>query len=212
MKHVHLLLPTIGLSLVFGCSRNAAEKPAPPPTSSVQPAESPPKAKAVEPLPMTKTQDLAQAATVGNINDVMIFLQRDPQAIHRTGANNMLPIHLAANNGHSEVIKLLLQAGADVNAPHEKVQATPLQYAASAGRLDAVRVLLAANAKVNAVDNQGRTPLMWAASKGQVAAIQELLQHGADPNLQAQNGWTALKFAQQQGSPQAVELLSDKKQ
>ena len=196
--------------LGFGCSRNAAEKPAPPPTSSVQPAESPPKAKAVEPPPRTKTKDLAQAATVGNVNDVRIFLQRDPQAIHRTGANNMLPIQLAADNGHSEVIKLLLQAGADVNAPHEKVQATPLQYAAAAGRLDAVRVLLAAHAKVDAVDNQGRTPLMWAASKGQVPVIQELLQHGADANLKAHNGWTALKYAQRQGNTQAVELLGGK--
>jgi ankyrin repeat protein len=161
---------------------------------------------------MTKTKDLAAAVTVGNVNDVKIFLQRDPEAIHRTGANDMVPIQLAADYGHSEIIQLLLQAGADVNAPHVKVQATPLQYAAEAGRLDAVRVLLAAHAKVDAVDNQGRTPLMWAATKGQVPVIQELLQHGADANLQAHNGWTALKFAQQQGNPQAVELLGGKKQ
>jgi ankyrin repeat protein len=212
MKHVHLLLPAIGLSLMFGCSRNPAEKPAPPPTSPVQPAESPPQAKAVEPPPKTKTKNLAEAVSVGNVNDVKIFLQRDPEAIHQTGANDMVPIQLAADYGHSEIIQLLLQAGADVNAPHVKVQATPLQYAAESGRLDAVRVLLAAHANINAVDNQGRTPLMWAAKKGQVPVIQELLQHGADANLQDHSGWTALKYAQKQGNPQAVELLGGKKE
>jgi ankyrin repeat protein len=212
MKHAHLLLPTIGLSLLLGCSRNPAEKPAPPPSSSVVPAESPPQGKTVEPLPTPTTKDLADAVSAGNVNDVKIFLQRDPQAIHRTGKDGMLPIHLAADRGYSEIIQLLLQAGADVNAPHETVRATPLQYAAEFGRLDAVRTLLAANAKVDAVDSQGRTPLMWAAMKGRVPVIRELLQHGADPNLQTPTGGTALKMAQKQGNTEAVELLSGKKQ
>jgi ankyrin repeat protein len=147
MRHAHLFLP-IGLLLVLGCSQNAAEKPAPPPKSSDGSAEYPPKVKPVEPPPMPTTKDLVDAAGRGNVQDVRIFLQRDSQAVRRTGASSMLPIHLAAEHGHSEVIKLLLQAGADVNTPHEKVQATPLQYAAAAGHLDAVRTLLAANAKV----------------------------------------------------------------
>ncbi len=139
MKHAHLLLPTIGLSLALGCGRNPAEKPAPPPPAPVQPAESPPQAKAVEPLPTPTTKNLADAVSAGNVKDVKIFLQRDPQSIHQTGKNDMLPIHLAADTGNSEIIQLLLHAGADVNAPHEKVQATPLQYAAESGHLDAVR-------------------------------------------------------------------------
>jgi ankyrin repeat protein len=207
MKHVHLLLPAIGLSLMFGCSRNPAEKPAPPPISSVQPAEAPSQAKAVEPPPKTKTKNLAEAVTVGNVNDVKIFLQRDPEAIHRPGANDMLPIQLAADYGHSEVIQLLLQAGADVNAPHVKVQATPLQYAAEAGHLDAVRTLLAANAKVDAVDSQGRTPLMWAISNGQVPVIQELLQHGAKVDGVNSQGLTPLMLAASKGQVPVIQEL-----
>lgn len=211
MKLAHVVLLSSGLSLVIGCRQDVAKEPAPLPPSSVRPAESPPEARAVAPPPMPTTRDLADAVGAGNVSDVRIFLQRDPQAVHQPGANSMLPIHLAAQRGRSEVIPLLLQAGADVNTPHEKVHATPLQYAAAAGHLNAVRTLLAANARVNAVDTQGRTPLMWAASKGHVSVIQELLQRGADADFRTPGGWTALKYAQQQGHSQAVELLGGQK-
>lgn len=205
MKRVFVLVQAVALSLVLGCGREAAEKPAPQPPA--RPEQGPAKAQEIDPAWTPKTKDLVQAAGAGNVEDARFFLQRDPKAVNQPGDQGMFPIHAAANHGHSKVIQVLLQAGADVNTPHEKVRATPLQYAAASGHLEAVRTLLAAKANVNAEDTQGRTPLMWAASKGHGQVVEELLNRGADVNRKTQGNWTALKYAEQGGNAQAIELL-----
>ncbi|MHC4251452.1 MAG: ankyrin repeat domain-containing protein, partial [Planctomycetota bacterium] len=64
----------------------------------------------------------------------------------------------AAGGGHTEVVKLLLAAGADVNAGDVDGQ-TPLHHAVSEGCLEDVELLIEAGANVNAKDRNGTTPL-----------------------------------------------------
>lgn len=65
---------------------------------------------------------------------------------------------LAALNGRSEGLALLIGAGADVRAPSEDVyaHATPLHHAVCSGSLDAVRVLVEAGAELGAMDDVHR--------------------------------------------------------
>ncbi len=207
MKHTLLVLTTLG-PLLLGCG---PEKPAGTPTSApsapAQPRGSP--TRPADELKEPKTKDLLQAASLGSVNDVKVFLRRDPEAIRRPNAIGLYPIHLAADQGRSEVIPILLAAGADVNTPHPEVRATPLQYAAAGGHLDAVRTLLDAGAKIDAVDSVGRTPLMWAASKGNEEVVQELLKRGADAKSTTNTGWTAQRYAEQGGHTRVVELLKN---
>ena len=208
MKRTFLILATLGPLLVLGCGlKKPSENPGPAASAPAQPLASP--TRPVDELKEPKTKDLFQASSLGNVNDVKVFLRRDPEAIRRPNGIGLFPIHLAADQGRSEVIPVLLAAGADVNTPHPMVQATPLQYAATGGHLDAVRTLLDAGARVDAVDSVGRTPLMWAAWKGKEDVVQELLKRGANAKATTETGWTALRYAEQGGHTQIVELLKN---
>ncbi|MDR3285679.1 MAG: ankyrin repeat domain-containing protein [Holosporales bacterium] len=66
-------------------------------------------------------------------------------------------LHKAASRGDIRGIKVLINAGADVNAENTYTR-TPLCVAADYGRTEAIKVLLAAGASKEAKDNFGRTP------------------------------------------------------
>src|SRR5438045_5390865 len=76
------------------------------------------------------------------------------------------PLSWAADKGHVDVVKLLLNANANIEAADKYVR-TPLSWAAEKGHVDVVKLLLNANANIEATDNEyGRTPLTWAAWNG----------------------------------------------
>jgi hypothetical protein len=90
----------------------------------------------------------------------------------------------AAFRGDLECIKLLIDAGADVNG--EGFLGTPLSQAAWANNTAATQLLIARGARVGQVGHgDSFTALHWAASseEGDPTLVKFLLKHGADPNL-----------------------------
>ena len=65
---------------------------------------------------------------------------------------------MAAGAGHTEVIKLLLAAHANIDV-RDKDQSTPLHWAAANGHIEAVKLLITAHANIEAQDNDQCTPL-----------------------------------------------------
>jgi hypothetical protein len=101
------------------------------------------------------------------------------------------PLAFAARFGHAEVVRILLQAGAQVNEKARK--AMPLLLALTEnGRAAIVALLLNAGAEVDAQDNGGMSPLMEASLSGDVESARILLAHGANGRLADKNGHTAL--------------------
>ena len=96
-------------------------------------------------------------------------------------------LHLAASEGHAEIVKLLIKAGADVNAVHEDLTGdsgghyTPLTNAAAASHADIVKLLLeaGAEAKNNANNNYCLTALGHALAGGHADIVDMLLAGGA---------------------------------
>jgi hypothetical protein len=72
-------------------------------------------------------------------------------------------LHWAAMEGHTELAKGLIEAGADVNA-QDKYKWTPLHYAAMNNRIETAKMLIEAGADVNAKDYAKQTPLHYAKS------------------------------------------------
>src|SRR6185295_5147927 len=103
----------------------------------------------------------------------------NPNLANRYG---VAPMHEAALRADPGLLKVLLDAGADVDLALPQGE-TPLMLASRTSGVDAVRVLIEHGAKVNVVERwQGHTPLMYAAAhdRGKVAAA--LLAAGADVN------------------------------
>jgi len=155
-----------------------------------------------------------------------------PSAAYRQGYITSTPLWHAVDAGKIEVVKLLVEAGADVNAGqwpplcqalYEKKMAIaeylinhganvnypedwgPLQEAACYS-IEMVKLLVAKGANVNG----GRQPTIHAGIRSGYREIVEfLIQHGADVNAKDQwgRGYTPLQRAAIRGKPELVKLL-----
>jgi ankyrin repeat protein len=119
----------------------------------------------------------------------------------------------AAMTGNRDVVKTLLQNGADVNTALADGM-TALHYAAAKNDPELAKMLLVAGANVKATTRLGGyTPLLLAAKGGNAAVLDVLLAAGRPDelaNAATVNGTTALMFAAQAGKVDAVKLLLDK--
>ncbi|MHC4342792.1 MAG: ankyrin repeat domain-containing protein, partial [Planctomycetota bacterium] len=95
----------------------------------------------------------------------------------------------AAIAGHSEMVNLLLDNGADINLANGL---TALSAASHEGRSEIVRLLLTRGADVNAATAEGYRALEAAALSGHADVAEMLLAAGADPNLRNAFGNTPL--------------------
>ncbi|XP_035507384.2 ankyrin repeat domain-containing protein 50 isoform X1 [Scophthalmus maximus] len=100
----------------------------------------------------------------------------------------------AAWGGHGEAVRLLLDAGADVDGCDNEGR-TALRAAAWGGHEEIVLTLLDYGAQVDKADSNGRTPLIAAAYMGHHEAVEILLDHNADVDLADGDGRTALSVA-----------------
>jgi ankyrin repeat protein len=116
-------------------------------------------------------------------------------------------LHLAAAGYRTEVVRLLLAAGADPNAAFNHRRGRPLHYAADGrpgscdwyeqSQLKTIRSLLDAGAEVDAQDKNGATALHRAVRTRCAAATRVLLEAGANPTLKNKPGSTPLHLAVQ---------------
>ena len=88
-------------------------------------------------------------------------------------------LFIASQNGHLDVVRLLLQKGADKDKANNN-GATPLYIASRRGHLEIVRHLLQEGADKDKGDNNGMTPLFFASSQGHLDIAKLLLLAGAD--------------------------------
>ena len=115
----------------------------------------------------------------------------------------------AAKAGHEEVVRLLLDQGADVNR-RCSWRSSPLAEAAKAGHEAVVRLLLDRGADMNSSGIWGNSPLAEAAEAGHEAVVRLLLDRGADVNSSGTWGNSPLAEAAEAGHEAVVRLLLDR--
>ncbi|XP_062979899.1 ankyrin repeat and SOCS box protein 3 [Elgaria multicarinata webbii] len=146
------------------------------------------------------------SASRGSLECVAILLESeaDPNELTNEEAP---PLFLAVENGHIDVIKLLLQHGANINGPHCWSEWNSLHQAAYQGYPEILKLLLDNGADIESLDDFRVTPLFIAVQYGKVECVRVLLSYGANVNCQAKDQATPLFIAAQQGRETCVELL-----
>lgn len=119
------------------------------------------------------------------------------------------PIHRAASAGRSEIVRLLIERGADIEATVSGK--TPLMMAAITGDYDTVTVLAEAGAAqdVRDLNDYGMLAFHHAARHGNVEALRAFLDLGTDPDVLENSHSTAIMFTAYNGHLEASQLLID---
>ncbi|GFF70323.1 ankyrin-1 [Aspergillus lentulus] len=137
---------------------------------------------------------------------VDIILRKDKGLVQIEIASDQTPLSFAAENGSEAVVKLLLEAGANMES-EDNYNQTPLYLAALHGREAVVKLLLEAGANMESKNTYDRTPLYQAALNGHEAVVKLLLEAGASLESKDINQHTPLILAAKRGREAAVKLL-----
>ncbi|XP_052350689.1 B-cell lymphoma 3 protein homolog isoform X3 [Oncorhynchus keta] len=96
----------------------------------------------------------------------------------------LTPLHLAVQGGHKELVRMLLDAGADINAMQDiKSGHSPLIHAVENHNMDMVHFLIENDCNVNGQSYSGNTALHSACGRGQVDTARLLLKNRADSSV-----------------------------
>ena len=153
-----------------------------------------------------------KAAEEGYYWVVAAILRRDGGKVRERDANGETPLLLAASQGHTETLRLLIDGmtalNIDIGNPemYKYINGKiPLHRAAARGAEDSVIRLLLRYFPVNTRSGpssefgshrlDGATALHWAAANGKMKTVRFLLGMGANPNDSTKTGWTALGVA-----------------
>lgn len=117
-------------------------------------------------------------------------------------------LHVAARLGQAQLVKVLLDAGADPDLADGDGW-TPLRAASWGGHTEVVELLVARGCALDSTDQEGRTALRAASWSGHEDIVRILVTHGAQINLTDHEGRTALIAAAYMGHAEIVEHLLD---
>ena len=152
----------------------------------------------VSPDPVGRVSDLdsrlLKAAREGRLKEVKELLQSNANIeVHpmQRFFDKQTPLHYASEYGHRDIVDLLLEQKADIEAKNF-FQTTPLHLAAKGGHRDIVDLLLEQKADIEAKDRHQGTPLHYASYSDQKEVVTLLLKKGADLGAQHCDARSAL--------------------
>lgn len=78
---------------------------------------------------MDQLENLIEAARLGMVEDVKRILRSHPELVGERDETGATALHYAAFGGHRDAVRLLVEAGADINATDAQFGATPAGWA-----------------------------------------------------------------------------------
>lgn len=142
---------------------------------------------------------------------IIMFLLEAGASPNRGSEDGETALYWATDRDEKELVRLLIEAGATVEAEQPKDGYTSLHITTQHGNREITEILLRAGGKsaLNKFDETSRTPLMWAVEEGHLEIARMLIEAGANVNAfdELMIGNTALRQIVDRGSYEMIELL-----
>ena len=148
---------------------------------------------------------LDECAPAGFDSIVRMLIDHHPPIIYSKDKNDYTALHHTAPQHHNSTVKILLNAGMEIDA-RNCYGRTPIFQAVGSGHEETIRVFVEKGANVNAIDNEGWSVLHVAVFHERITVAALLLDHGAKINCDA-DGITPLHIAALRKNIDLVELL-----
>ncbi|HTL52231.1 MAG TPA: ankyrin repeat domain-containing protein [Planctomycetota bacterium] len=140
-------------------------------------------------------------------SDIAAFLLTQKADVNKGDLENWRPIHIAAESGRADMVKLLLENAADPNPVATQSSQTPLYIATVYGFTEVAKNLLAGHANPNLNNSRGVSPLHRAAESGYLDMVSLLIVAKAEINAKDQSGRTPLDYAIAANRLEVIGLL-----
>jgi ankyrin repeat protein len=129
--------------------------------------------------------------------------------INARSTESIVALYLAAQHGYTDIVRCLVDAGAEVDAVEDDGGFAPIHVACQNGHLETVSALLSpGGADPNlAAGTSAWHPIHYAAQDGYTSIVDRLIKSGADPRKTTADGHTALHVAAENGHVETVRLL-----
>ncbi|KAK4048870.1 Target of rapamycin complex 2 subunit avo2 [Microbotryomycetes sp. JL221] len=115
------------------------------------------------------------ASANGHVEILEMYLSQYPFVLDWTNSRGATALHVAAMQGQLEAAQLLIDSGADIDAPDLQGN-TPLHYATSWGTLPVIKLLVEVNCDVTAKNNDGFTAAEYSFSFACLRALEEFVR------------------------------------
>jgi ankyrin repeat protein len=160
---------------------------------------------------------LADCIRDGTVAELAAWIRKDPDSIHETstiavGKRNFVEVNaiqLAAVLGMAAKMKMLYDAGADMDAPLQKGYTLPILAARSKNADTMAFACTHSTADINAAQQSGRTALIEACISGDADVVREILKRNPDIAVCPEYGVPALTAAAKGGHTPIIRLLLD---
>lgn len=147
-----------------------------------------------------------EAASAGNVSIARILVGHGASINTHSNEFKESALTLACYKGHLEMVRFLLEAGADQEHKTEEMH-TALMEASMDGHVEVARLLLDSGAQVNMPADSFESPLTLAACGGHTELAMLLLDRGANIEEVNDEGYTPLMEAAREGHEDMVALL-----
>ncbi len=177
-----------------------------------------------------------QAASEGDIEAIEAHISADTD-LNEKHTTGYAPLHYAVMKTQTEVVALLLEAGADPDVNNNQSK-TPLDLAISGSKEEIIDLLLEAGATVeppadgihilawnndvlgvklhiyagtdiDQADVDGNIPILLAVQKGHIAVVELLIEHEANLEVADRHGFTPLIMSAELNYPEVLQILLD---